>query len=213
MRNRQGHEALPRTTNVSAGDLVLVGREVERSRIEGLLAGARAQLSGALVLSGEPGIGKSALCGWAVAQAAGMRVRSVHAVESEVDLPFAGLSELCADEVDRLGLLPDPQARALEGALTRRDAPPGDRFAIGAAVLGLLAVAADEASVLVIVDDAQWLDAASADALLFAARRLRREGVALLVATRPGTVFDAERSGLPRVTLRGLEPSPARALL
>jgi hypothetical protein len=125
---------------------------------------------------GDPGIGKSALCAWAVAQAAGMRVLSVRGVESEADLPFAALSELCAGELDRLGLLPDPQARALEGALTRRDAPPGDRFAIGAAVLSLLAVAGDGDSVLVIVDDAQWLDASSADALLFAARRAQRRG-------------------------------------
>jgi DNA-binding CsgD family transcriptional regulator len=192
---------------------MLVGREAECGQIEGLLAAARAQRSGALVLSGEPGIGKSALCAWAVAQAAGMRVLSVRGVESEVDLPFAGLSELCAGELDRLGLLPDPQARALEGALTRRDAPPGDRFAIGAAVLSLLAVAGDGASVLVIVDDAQWLDASSADALLFAARRLRSEGVVMLVATRPGTIFDADGSGVPSQRLSGLRPSAARALL
>ena len=192
---------------------MLVGREVESGRVEGLLAGARAQRSGALVLSGDPGIGKSALCAWAVAQAAGMRVLSVRGVESEADLPFAGLSELCAGELDRLGLLPDPQARALEAALTRRDAPPGDRFAIGAAVLSLLAVADDGESVLVIVDDAQWLDASSADALLFAARRLRSEGVAMLVATRPGTIFDADSTGVPRLSLSGLEPSAARALL
>src|SRR6266508_6999053 len=98
MRSRRGQEAtLPLgTADVSAEELVLIGREGERGRIEGLLAGACAQRSGALVLSGEPGIGKSALCAWALAQAAGMRVLSVRGVESEVDLPFAGLSELCA---------------------------------------------------------------------------------------------------------------------
>jgi tetratricopeptide (TPR) repeat protein len=109
--------------------------------------------------------------------------------------------------------VPDPQARALEGALTRRDASPGDRFAIGAAVLSLLAVASNGESMLVVVDDAQWLDASSADALLFAARRLRSEGVAMLVATRPGTIFDGESHGVHRVTLTGLERSAARALL
>ena len=113
-------------------------------------------------------------------------VLSVRGVESEVELAFAGLAELCAGEMERVGLLPEPQARALEAALARRDAPAGDRFAIGAAVLSLLAVAAGSGSVLVVVDDAQWLDASSAAALLFAARRLRGEGVALLVATRPG---------------------------
>ena len=178
-----------------------------------MLADARGQRSGALVLSGEPGIGKSALCRWAVAQAGGMGVLSVRGVESEVELAFAGLAELCAGEMEQVGLLPEPQARALEAALARRDAPPGDRFAIGAAVLSLLAVAAGSGSVLVVVDDAQWLDASSAAALLFAARRLRGEGVALLVATRPGGVFDLERTGLPRVTLTGLDLSAALALL
>src|SRR5919197_4938401 len=109
----------------------LVGRDVECDRIAALLDSARRQQSGALVLSGEPGIGKSALCAWAVAQAHGMRLLTARGVESEVDLPFAGLSELCAGELDRVGLLPEPQARALESALARRGAPRGDRFAIG----------------------------------------------------------------------------------
>ena len=142
-----------------------------------------------------------------------MRVLSARGVESEVDLPFAGLAELCAGELDRLGSLPEPQAQALEGALARRVVRPGDRFAIGAAVLSLLAAAAEGESVLVVVDDAQWLDPSSADALLFAARRLRGEGVAMLVATRPGAVFDAVQGGLPRVTLRGLDAPAAHALL
>jgi DNA-binding CsgD family transcriptional regulator len=210
---QSGRVRRAREPNVSAGQVMLLGRDVECDRIEGLLAAARAQRSGALVLSGDPGIGKSALCAWAVEQAAGMRVLSVRGVESEADLPFAGLSELCAGELDRLGLLPDPQARALEAALTRRDAAPGDRFAIGAAVLNLLAVAGDGDPVLVIVDDAQWLDGSSADALLFAARRLRSEGVAMLVATRPRTNFDAENTGVPRLMLSGLERSTARTLL
>lgn len=96
-----------------ASELSLVGRDAECGQIAGLLAGARSQRSGALVLCGEAGIGKSALCAWAVAQAADMRVLSVHGVESEVDLPFAALSELFAGELDHVALLPDPQARAL----------------------------------------------------------------------------------------------------
>jgi DNA-binding CsgD family transcriptional regulator len=107
--------------------------------------------------------------------------------------------------------LPAPQARALEAVLARRDAPPGDRFAIGAAVVSLLGCG--ERRSTVVVDDAHWLDAASADALLFAARRLRTEGVAMLVATRPGGVFDGERTGLPRLRIAGLDPDSARALL
>lgn len=192
---------------------LLLGRDDECTLVAELLAGARRQRSAVLVLSGEPGIGKSALCAWAAAQAGDMRVLRINGVESEVDVPFAGLSELCAGEAQRIRQLPEPQARALEGALARRDAPPGDRFAIGAAILSLLAAVAEQESVLVIVDDAQWVDAASADALLFAARRLRSEGVALLVATRPGTRFDSERSGLPRIALRGLDASAARALV
>jgi predicted ATPase len=110
-------------------------------------------------------------------------------------------------------VLPAPQARALQAVLARRDAPSADRFAIGAAVLSLLAAGSERNSTLVVVDDGQWLDASSADALLFAARRMRREGVAVLVATRPGGAFDSERTGLPRLTIGGLDPRSARTLL
>lgn len=192
---------------------MLVGRTAERERIAELLDEARAGRSGALVLTGEPGIGKSALCDWAVAHAGGMTVAAARPVESEVDLPFAGLVELCAPELDDLQRLPEAQRRALEGALTRHGAPTGDRFAVGAALLGLLAAAAEDAPLLVVVDDAQWLDGASADALVFAARRLGNEGVALLIATRPESAFAAGRGGLPRMTVRGLEPAPAHDLL
>ena len=192
---------------------MLVGREAECARINRLLDGASAGESGALVLTGEPGIGKSALCGWARVRGDGMHVLTASGVESEADLPFAGLSELCTGELHRIDLLPVPQARALEGALARRAVRRGDRFAIGAAILSLLAVACEREAVLVVIDDAQWLDASSADALLFAARRLRSEGIAMLVATRPGSVFDAERSGLSRVTLRGLDAIASHALL
>jgi DNA-binding CsgD family transcriptional regulator len=191
----------------------LVGRAVECGLLADLLAGARDQRSGALVLSGEPGIGKSALCAWAVERAGEMRVLAISGVESESDLPFAALSELCADEWDRIGLLPEPQARALEGALARRAEARADRFALGAAVLSLLAVAGDGDPVLAVIDDAQWLDASSADALLFAARRLRREAVVLLAATRPDTLFDNAQCGLPRLVVERLDQAAARALL
>ena len=191
---------------------LLVGREVERARVAELLAHARRQRSSTLVMVGDAGVGKTALCDWAIGQAGGTRVLAVRGVESEVELAYAGLSELCAGE-DLVGLLPAPQARALEAALARRDAPPSDRFAIGAAVLSLLGAGGDHASTLVVVDDAHLLDASSADASLFAARRLRREGVAMLVATRPGGVFDGQGTGLPRLTVGGLDPRAARALL
>jgi AAA ATPase domain len=111
----------------------LVGRDAECGRVAELLEGARSQQSGVLVLVGEPGIGKSALCGWAIARADGMRVLRVRGVESEVDLGFAGLSELSADQEENMHLSPKPHARALEGALARRATRVGNRFAIGAA--------------------------------------------------------------------------------
>ena len=197
----------------ATADEVLVGRDNECQRIQRLMEAARANHSGVLVLSGEPGIGKSALCGWAIAHAAGLGVLAGSGIESELDLPFAGLAAVCAGAVDLIASLPEPQAHALDGALARHDAPRTDRFAIGAAVLSLLALAGRGEPLLVTVDDAQWLDGASADALLFAARRLRRESVAMLVATRPESVFDDARSGFSRLVLSGLDAVAARILL
>jgi AAA ATPase domain len=204
----------PRSPSVDATvGQPLLGRDDECRRIARLLRDARAGRSGVLVLSGEPGIGKTALCGWAVAQARGLRVMSARGVESEVDLPFAGLAELCSGVLDQIARLPKPQARALDGALARRDATRADRFAIGAAVLSLFAVAGSGEPVLITVDDAQWLDGSSADAVLFAARRLRHESAGLLVATRPGSVFDNAGTGLRRLGLRGLDGAACRTLL
>jgi len=191
----------------------IVGRDRQCARIAELLEGARSQQSGTLVVTGEAGIGKSALCAWAIARAEGMQVLRLRGVESEADLPFAGLAELCADQVDKIPRLPEPQADALEGALARRATQAGDRFAIGAAVLSLLALVAEQRSVLIVVDDAQWIDAASTDALLFAARRLRTEGVAVLVATRPGAAFDADSNDLTRLVLGGLHRQAACQVL
>jgi DNA-binding CsgD family transcriptional regulator len=191
----------------------LFGRESECLQLGRLLGDARLRVSGVLVVTGEPGIGKTALCRWAASCADGMQLLRVRAVESELDLPFAGLSELFGGHLDRIALLPEPQGRALEVAFSRRRAASGERFAIGAAVLGMLGAIADAGPVLAVIDDAQWLDASSASALIFAARRLGREGVALIVATRPGSVFDDASNGLPRLTLRGLTESAARALV
>ena len=202
------------SVNGPAGQAVpLAGRGRECARLETLLAGARHGRSGALVLVGDPGIGKTALCEWASRRCERMTARSLRAVESELDLPFAGVSELCAEAGTNLDRLPVPQARALEGVLLRRDEVAGDRFAIGAAVLGLLGAIAGDGSALVIVDDAQWLDPASADALTFAARRLHGEGVALLLATRPGSAFAQDRSGLERLELEGIDAAASRTVL
>ena len=188
----------------------LVGREREQGRIDALLTAARAGRSGVLVLTGGPGLGKTALCDWAVRRADDIRVFTARAVESEADLAFAGLSELIGTELDRVAL-PTPQAAALDAAMARGGPGRVDRFAVGAALLSLLAQA--DAPVLAVVDDAQWLDAASADALRFAARRLRTEGVAMLFAARPGSVFEPERSGLAQLELDGLASDAARDLL
>jgi len=198
---------------VSASLDELVGREDARVRIAGLLAAARAGRSGVLVLTGEAGIGKSALCAWAVGQADGMRVVAVRGIESEADLPFAGLAELCADHLDDVADLPGPQAAALEAALARRPAGRGDRFAIGAGLLGLLAHMAEDRPLLLVVDDLQWVDPTSADALVFAARRLRSEGVAVLLAGRHGFAVDLAETATARLEVGPLAAPDARHLL
>src|SRR5262245_47231994 len=133
---------------------MLIGREAERRRIEELLAGAREGRSGALVLRGEPGIGKTALLDHAVAQAGEMTVVRALGVESEADLEFSGLLELARPLLPHLDRLPEAQALTLRGALGFAPARDRDRFTIGAATLGLLAAAAEERPLLVVVDDA-----------------------------------------------------------
>ncbi len=153
----------------------LVDREDERASIDAVLDQARAGASAALLLHGEAGIGKTALLRYAGerARARGMRVIRARGIETESDIPFAGLSELLAPLLADPGLhvIPDVQARALAAALALADGAPRDRFTVPAAVLSLLAAAAERAPLLVLVDDAQWLDGASLEALLFAARR------------------------------------------
>lgn len=187
---------------------MLVGRETERSVVGGLLAGVREGTSGALVLRGEPGIGKTALLEQAASEAVDLRVLRGGGVESEAELPYAGLHLLLRPLLDRLDTLPEVQAQALRGALGLGPSS-GDGFLVGLAVLSLLA----EAGPLVcLVDDAQWLDRASAEALLFAARRLDSEGVAFLFAARDGAEGFAA-PGLPELRLTGLDTAAAIALL
>jgi DNA-binding CsgD family transcriptional regulator/tetratricopeptide (TPR) repeat protein len=164
----------------------LHGRDREQQVIDGLLAGARAGRSGVLVVRGEAGIGKSALLGYAAAAADGMLVLSAAGVETEAELAFAGLHLLLRPVLDRIGVLPGPQAAALRGALGVADRGSQDRFLTGLAVLSLLSELAEDQPVLCLIDDAHWLDKASSDALLFAARRLEAEGVVVVLAARDG---------------------------
>ncbi len=192
---------------------MLLGRDVECARLERLLAEARAGSSSALVIRGDAGIGKTALCEWAAERADGMTVLKALGAESESELPFSALSDLLRPVLPWLGAIPAPQRAALEGALAIGPPVGGDRFTVCAATLSILAAAEEEAPLLAIVDDAQWLDASSAEALLFAARRLDAEGIVVLFAARERGMDGLGRTGLSELRLEGLEPEAARSLL
>ncbi|HJS69987.1 MAG TPA: AAA family ATPase, partial [Gaiellaceae bacterium] len=192
---------------------MLYGRDPERSRIGELLDDARASRSGVLVISGEPGVGKSALLEDAREQAGDMRVLSGAGVESEAQLPFAALHQIVRPILGHAESLPQPQAAALRGALGLAAGGSGDRFLVSLAVLSLLAEAAEERSLLCLVDDAQWLDDASADALVFVARRLEAEGIVILFGAREGDVRQFEAPGLPELQLGGLDAGAAGTLV
>src|SRR3954447_18886885 len=190
----------------------LHGRSSERETLHRLLDRARDGTSATLVISGEAGVGKTALLRYAGGQAAGFRVAQVAGVESESELPFAGLHQLCAPLLRRLDRLAEPQQTALRRALGLAAGPAPDRFLVGLAALGLLAAATDERPLLCLVDDAHRLDGASAQLLGFVARRLRSEPVAFVFAVRaPGD--EGDLAGLPELALGGLADEDARALL
>ena len=189
---------------------MLLGRLPERAVLNRLLDSARAGRSSVLVLHGEPGVGKTALLEYAIESAAGLRVARVAGVESEMELAFAALQQLCAPMLDRLEGLPDPQRAALGVAFGLSTGPAPDRFLVGLAVLSLLSEVAEQQPLLCVVDDAQWLDRASAQTLTFVARRLLAEPVALVFATHePGEEF----RGLPELLVRGLRDGDAQELL
>jgi DNA-binding CsgD family transcriptional regulator len=192
--------------------VVMVGRGEERARLDRFLSGARAGESAVLVLRGAAGTGKTALLEYAASGAEGFRVVRAAGVEAEMELPFAGLHQLCAALLDRLDDVPGPQADALRTAFGLSAGLQPDRFLIGLAVLTLLSEAAEELPVLCLVDDAQWLDQSSALVLAFVARRLRGEGVVLLFAVREAPELDELRS-LPNLRLKGLSDADARTLL
>jgi ATP/maltotriose-dependent transcriptional regulator MalT len=184
---------------------MLVGRCIECERIERLLASARAGEGGTLVLRGDAGVGKTALLEF-TAQAAGeMCVLRAHGVAWEADIAFAAALELLRPVVTHLGELPRPQRDALAGALALAPAVERDRFVVGAATTALLARVASQRPLLVLVDDAHWIDSASLEALLFAARRLAGEPVALVFAVREGIPTVVDDSGLPLLALSGLD--------
>ncbi|HEX3213725.1 MAG TPA: ATP-binding protein, partial [Actinomycetota bacterium] len=192
---------------------MLYGRRAQCDALERLLADARRSRSGVLVVRGEAGAGKSALLEHAAGQADGMLVLRATGVESEAELPFAALHQLLRPVLGLTGRLAEPQAAALGGALGLADPRAEDRFLISVAVLSLLGEAAEERPVLCLVDEAQWLDRSSAEALAFVARRLDAEGVACLFAARDGDPRDFAGAGLPELRLGGLDPEAAAALL
>src|ERR671934_620305 len=162
----------------------LRGRSSERELLDRLLENVRDGQSAVLVIRGEPGIGKTALLQHCAEQASGFRVARVAGVESEMELPFAGLHQLCAPMLGWLDALPEPQRAALRVALGLSSGPAPERFLVSLAALSLLAEVAAERPLLCLVDDAQWLDAASRQVLGFVARRLLAESVADVFAVR-----------------------------
>src|ERR1700677_1085997 len=190
----------------------LRGRRNECEVLDQLLASARAGDSRALVVRGEPGIGKTALLSYLLGRASGCRTARAVGVEAEMELAFAGLHQLCAPFLDQLDRLPAPQRDALGTAFGPQAGDAPDRFLVGLALLSLLSDIAEEQTLVCVVDDAQWLDQASAQALAFVARRLAAESVVMVFAVREPA---AERhlTGLTELVVPGLVDGEARALL
>jgi DNA-binding CsgD family transcriptional regulator len=188
----------------------LTGRRSERDVLDRFIAGVRAGAGRALVVRGEPGVGKTALLDYLAGRASGCLVARAAGVQSEMELAFAGLHQLCAPMLDHAESLPGPQRDALRTAFGLSAGPVPDRFLVGLAVLGLLSETAGERPLVCVVDDQQWLDRASAQALGFAARRLAADPVGLVFAARvPGV----DVAGLPELVVEGLAENDARSLL
>ncbi len=193
----------------------LTDRRAERDALDRLVDAVRSGESRTLVVRGDPGVGKSALLGYLTRRASGCRVARAAGVQSEMELAFAGLHQLCAPMLDHAEHLPAPQRDALRVALGLSAGPPPDRFLVGLAVLGLLSEVASGQPLICVIDDEQWLDQASAQALGFAARRLAADAVGLVFAARPPTDewTTGELAGLPELAVTGLRDDHARALL
>ena len=188
----------------------LIDRQVECGMLDRLVEAVRAGESRAIVVSGDPGVGKTALLEHLSGQASGCRLARIAGVQSEMELPFAALHQLCAPMLDKLPGLPNPQRDALEIAFGMSSGSAPDRFLVGLAVLGLLSEVAEDQPLVCVVDDEQWLDGASAQVLGFVARRLGAESVGLVFAARvPGS----DLAGLPECKVEGLAEADAQALL
>ena len=188
----------------------MLGREREREVLDRLLDGVRGGRGGVLVAHGEAGVGKTALLEYAVEAARGFRIARTSGIEAEMELPFAAVQQLCSPFLDFLDRLPQPQHDALGVAFGLITGPAPNPFLVGLAILGLLAEAAEEQPLVCVVDDAQWLDSASARALAFVARRLLAEKIALVFAARePGDLL----AGLPELHVLSLGHRDARTLL
>ena len=192
---------------------MLIGREAEQGAVTRLVAGARVGHSGALVLTGEAGIGKTALLRHATTQAEGMQVLRAAGTEPERNVAFGGLLQLLRPLLPFLEAIPEPRAAALRVALALRSGTAGDRFAVGAATLSLLSRCSEDQPVLLLVDDAHVLDRPSAEAIVFVARRLLADRVAVLAATRDEPATPLFAADLPQLRLSGLPADDARELL
>jgi DNA-binding CsgD family transcriptional regulator len=190
----------------------LLGRHSECATLDGVLEAVRAGESRALVIRGDPGVGKTALLDYVVGRAVGCRVAQASGVQAEMELPFAGLHQLCAPMLDRRERLPGPQRDALGSAFGLAAGHAPDRFLVGLAVLSLLAEVAEEDPLVCLIDDVQWLDRASAQALGFVARRLVAESVGIIFAVRTGGE-EPDVAGLRELVVEGLPDDDARTLM
>ena len=191
---------------------ILLGRSKQREALDGLLADARGGHGAVLVVRGEAGVGKTALLRYAAEQAVGFQVRRTAGVESEMQLPFASLHQLCRPLLDRLDTIPPPQRVALRIALGMADGDSPNRFLVSLAALSLISETSTQQPTLCIIDDAQWLDSASGHALAFVARRLLADSVAMVFAVRD-PAEGRELADLPELRLQGLAEDDARTLL
>ena len=189
---------------------MLLGRRSECDVLDRLLLGARGGHGGAIVVRGEPGIGKTALIEHAITSAQGFEVLRTGGNEAEMELAYAALQQLCSPGLDRLERLPGPQRDALGVVFGLTNGEPPDRLLVALAVLTLLSELGAERPLLCVVDDAQWLDRASAQAIAFVARRLGTDALAFVFGARGLT---DEVSGLPELVVEGLGDRDARALL
>ena len=206
------HPVVPgsRREGTPGAAFTLAGRRDEISALDQLLAGARDGHSGTLVLRGEPGVGKTALVEYAVSSAAGFRVARAMSVESEMELGFAALHQLCMPSLHLIDHLPLPQRNALGAAFGLSAGTVPERFLVGLAALSLLSAAAEKEPLLCVVENAQWLDRESEQVLGFVARRLLAGRIVLLFANRERS---EELAGLPDLIVEGLGEEDARALL